>query len=85
MKEKLKIFIEKILMERWPDYVLSEVIEHQYGYGLIFLNKKSGNRFSPTLLPSAIVFNAAVNETQEAKRYLIKELETAFEKELISG
>ena len=86
MKDELKKIIEEMITHRWIDqYELLDVIQHQYGFSLIFRNKKSNNRFSPTILPSQLVYRLVVQNFPEAYVILKKEIETAFEKERISG
>lgn len=86
MKEQLRAVVLQLVAEKWVGkYELVDILEHQYGYSLIFLNKGTQNRFSPTLLPHSLVQKVVVRQDDQARIVLEKEIETAFVKELISG
>jgi len=86
MKEELRKIAEEMIAARWPDqYALLDIIDHQYGFSLIFMNKKINNRFSPTIIPTQLAHNLLIKNSPTARRTFESELETAFAKERISG
>jgi hypothetical protein len=86
MKEELRKIVEEMIASRWVEqYALVDVAEHQYGYSLIFLNKKSNNRFSPTIISNQLVHQLFTKNSQGARLAFQNAIETAFEKERISG
>ncbi|MBI1869602.1 MAG: hypothetical protein HYS07_00240 [Chlamydiae bacterium] len=86
MKEKLSEFVQQLIQEKWGDqYALADILSQEYGYSLIFTNKKDQNRFSPTMIPSRWVYDFFVKKSDVARRKIEIEVEVAFDKEVISG
>ncbi len=84
--EKFKLAVEEILQRRWAgEYVLVDLIPQAYGCSLVFKNTKDNYRFSPTIIPNQLIRTLLIENSQSARKALEKEIETAFQKYVISG
>ena len=86
MKEELRKTVIELIQPKWGgEYALEDVVAHQYGYSLLFVNKKDGNRFSPTIISNQFSSEIVIKKSQVALQKLRTEIETALVKENISG
>lgn len=86
MMDKLRAIVLELIRAKWVEkYELVDVLVREYGFSLVFVNKVTKNRFSPTLIPNELVKKLLNDKSIRARSRLEKEIETAFVKENISG
>ncbi len=84
--EKFKLAVEEILKRRWVgEFDLADLIIQPYGCSLVFKSTKDNYRFSPTIISNKLILAILVDNSVNARQALEKEIETAFQKYVISG